>query len=1154
MDVKRRILEETFQHKFSMENMLEFSKEFLKDIKIVMPERENEDIPYEYRYTVASYRHIATYTTGKDILDVFVVKLRHDKSVERARSMQRSFISKLLSGANHDAALVAFYTDDEPRWRLSFVRLDYEFAAGRVKMSLTPAKRYSYLVGEKEPCHTALEQLYPIFEYDNFNPTLDRIEEAFSIESVTKEFFEKYREKYYDLKDCLDSDPAFIEESAKYKFTSEQFAKKLMGQLIFLYFLQKKGWLGVKAIPHTINEKTFKNAYYYSNACKILIPQVFKKTGDDEYRLQSGIIKNMSDNDTNIIAGCFHPNNVNISEQYRSGRWGNGSRTFVMDLFKRRSNKNFFNNFLEPMFYEALNINRGENNYYNRFNCKIPFLNGGLFEPINSEWRYTQFTIPDELFSNIADKGEREADGILDIFDRYNFTMYEDEPLEREVAVDPEMLGKIFENLLDSKDRKSKGAFYTPREIVHYMCQESLINYLINKTSVPYDDMKSFILDGEFIKDEDYNKRGQRRIPQSVFNTLSKIDEALINIRVADPAVGSGAFPLAVLNEIVKARNNITYYQVSMIENPYNKRRKFEERNMYDLKLKTIKNSIFAVDIEASAVDIAKLRLWLSLVVDEDLDPTEDDVRLGKTTQKDPRQLPNLDYNIMCGNSLIDEFEGIRLFDDGMFDTQYELSFDSMTDYLENLQSEQERLFDEQNSATKREIKKHIDDIIDNIIRYKLENENNTEGLKKYEENINQKTKPYFLWKLEFAKVFRENGGFDVVIGNPPYGANIDEMTELFEKLYPMTSKGFKDIYKYFFDCSISKLLNNNGILSFITPNTYFLQPRYKDLRTLLLKKNIIHLINLGENVFNAVVPTAISFIMNTSYKENYAIILLDATQKSKFNGSLYSLSSKVVYQSEFIDNSNHLFTFSTRNLNQNEVFLSEILEMKDGGFKYQRINVGLSQKGKSDLAERIFYKGTQKNNRDIPIYIGKDILSGGYGLNVKDQQYLVYNYKNILHPNEITYYNKELMDKDVKIIWRQTAPYFIGCILNGSMWFCNTIQGGYMKDSHAENISPYYLLSLLNSKYLRYLYAQNVKENGRVFPQVKLEKLRTLPIKIINLSEQEPFIGMSLCISNIKHSNPTADTSELETQIDQMVYGLYGLTDEEIKIVEESI
>ena len=244
---------------------------------------------------------------------------------------------------------------------------------------------------------------------------------------------------------------------------------------------------------------------------------------------------------------------------------------------------NFFDDLLEPLFYDALNVNRGEQGYCPALHCRIPFLSGGLFEPIDGyDWEHNDFDIPNEVFSNVAVKG-READGILDIFDRYNFTMSEDEPMEREVAIDPEMLGKVFENLLEVKDRKSKGAFYTPREIVHYMCQESLINYLTNALQVAEEPIREFILYGDFMRAQDTEKTkwvqdnsgswhmefdfsrdllisGELFSFKAHVNRLPELDGALANVRVADPAVGSGAFPLGMLNEIVRARQNISAY------------------------------------------------------------------------------------------------------------------------------------------------------------------------------------------------------------------------------------------------------------------------------------------------------------------------------------------------------------------------------------------------------------------------------------------------------------------------------------------------------------------------------------------------------------------------------------------------------------------
>ena len=245
-----------------------------------------------------------------------------------------------------------------------------------------------------------------------------------------------------------------------------------------------------------------------------------------------------------------------------------------------KQGRNYFDDYLEPLFYEALNVNRGESGFYARFHCRVPFLNGGLFEQMdNYDWKDTSFSIPNAMFSNKEEKGA-EADGILDIFDRYNFTMAEDEPMEREVAIDPEMLGKVFENLLDVKDRKSKGAFYTPREIVHYMCQESLIHYLTTASGIPEADIRKFILYGEYFRDEDTKKTKKvvhggkvsyvldktraLEMPETIFsfpkgvNRLQELDDLLANVKVADPAVGSGAFLLGMLNESGRARETLT--------------------------------------------------------------------------------------------------------------------------------------------------------------------------------------------------------------------------------------------------------------------------------------------------------------------------------------------------------------------------------------------------------------------------------------------------------------------------------------------------------------------------------------------------------------------------------------------------------------------
>lgn len=591
-------IEKILTSKYDVWNFTDFIREIFPSVKIIGPDRFHKEFT-NFSSHIKGSAHVGNYTDpdGKSMI-IHSVQLKKESYVENSRSTQRSYAKKLMESGNADAAIIAFYTEGDPKWRLSFVRLDYEikFENGRLntKENMTPAKRYSYLVGEDEPCHTAISRFHR-FIVDSTNelqPTLDDLEEAFSVEKVTEEFFSLYREKFLQLRDALEDNPDFVLEAEQHNYTSAQFAKKLMGQIVFLYFLQKKGWLGVGAWERIITKKQYDNVFYVSGAkgrvIKEHLPKVYIQTGEDEYRLQVAMLDQIPDDAEELIANNMFTNKT----------WGSGSKRFLRTLFdfSQRKKANFFDDYLEPLFYDALNVNRGDKGYDPALHCRIPFLSGGLFEPIDGyDWKHNDFAIPNSIFSNKKEKGERDADGILDIFDRYNFTMSEDEPLEREVAIDPEMLGKVFENLLEVTDRKSKGAFYTPREIVHYMCQESLISYLTKETGLQERDIRDFILLGDFLKDEDTTKDRRQgdndmliseeiyKIDQDgkvVVDRLKDIDNALANIRVADPAVGSGAFPLGMLNEIVRARQNISAY-MAITMNAYETKMMYNNERLY---------------------------------------------------------------------------------------------------------------------------------------------------------------------------------------------------------------------------------------------------------------------------------------------------------------------------------------------------------------------------------------------------------------------------------------------------------------------------------------------------------------------------------------------------------------------------------------------
>ena len=899
-------------------------------------------IPDAYKQYIKTLERIGKFSDGENSFDILVITLQKETSLERARTMQRNFIAWYLNGSRggemKDAALAAFVSPGREDWRFSLVKMDYKFEktkSGRVKVKeeFTPARRWSFLVGANEKSHTAQSRLVKILANDEQDPTLKEIEKAFDIETVTKEFFLKYRELFLHTKEELDK---VVKKDSKVEADFEakgvdtvNFAKKLLGQIIFLYFLQKKGWFGVGR-----------------------------------------------DND-----------------------WGTGSKHFLRQLFEKKHGdyNNFFNDILEPLFYDALRNDRShDDGYYSRFNCKIPFLNGGLFDPIgNYDWVHTDILLPNNLFSNSNETKEGdEGDGILDVFDRYNFTVKEDEPLEKEVAIDPELLGKSYEKFNairpdnyaefkkaaksgkkgeENKFNKKFGVYYTPREIVHYMCQQSLTNYLdstINtrkksigskpvavqkklfgpqapvqltftadsyKTIIPKEDIETLIQIGEqvseneaiFLEKEQKIKKGEQKttsikvmLPDSIRKNAKLIDDKLAEITVCDPAVGSGAFPVGMMSEIVRARNVLSTFVQD------------KNRTPYEFKRRCIEHSLYGVDIDPGAVEIAKLRLWLSLVVDED-------------NIKNIKPLPNLDYRIMQGNSLISEFIGINFDTDVKKNKRVpvQTSFvKEKTDKLiEQFQHKKDEFLNESNVSRKAKLKEEVDDLLVKIFETRLrtqkadyfnrlknienkysvirDEKQRDELVKQDKEKLNKefgfdlelaekqlkeftsgrKIKPFFLWNLYFSEVFHNKGGFDVVIANPPY-YSLEISDSCLKNQLKRTSKihsGKADIYYFFFERGID-LLNNIGSLCYIT-SRYFIEATYaKSLRKYIIEKtDIIEIMDFQNcSIFEEVgIHNAIT-ILNKDKKSSKTKIKMYHAKKSDLvtNEKNYKVFNKNIF------------------------------------------------------------------------------------------------------------------------------------------------------------------------------------------------------------------------------------------------------------------
>ena len=854
------------ENKFDKKEFNEFIKDLLNlEGKDIIDEKEVEAKTEQYKKYIENSKLFAKYVDDKrNNIGIVIVKLKNNKSVANARTLQRNFIAHLLDYYDLDAALTGIYSETDANWRLSFVKKEISIEVGKIKTKLSNAKRYSYLFGKDEPNHTAKKQLLGLLENNTKKYSLKEIEEKFSVEKVSNDFFEIYKENYLKLKEILDANHEFRNESERCDFTSEEFAKKLMGQIVFIYFLQKKGWLGVNLVPSELENDEFD--WFYDNQddlSKNILDKYYTRH-DEKRKLKREKLEKIKENEEEIEL----LSNIFVDTKYDE-KWGSGEKKFIRKIFDEciNKNKNFFDDYLEPFFYYGLNYKRA-NQYFSIFNCKIPFFNGGLFEPLdNYKWEEASFNISNEIFSN------KNEDGILDFLDRYNFTISEEEPLEKDVAVDPEMLGKIFEKLLEVKDRQSQGAFYTPRKIVYYMCKESLANFLVNKVGVKYSEIKEFIEYGEMIRDLDVEQSTKKDylLGESILKNIMEIDKALENIKIADPAVGSGAFPLCMLNEIVRLRDILTSYMIiynrqGLFPKTYDDNEIIQNRSIYKMKWDTIKNCIYAVDLENSAVDITKLRLWLSIVVDQIEVP-----KIG------PEPLPNLDCKIMQGDSLLDEYCGIKLIDSKFIDelkSNEDVRFNDFErkgrkkisknqiqigdgqkkgqiDYLIELKRE---LYGINEPERKKDLQEKIQASRKELLRLNFIGSNKIDKL--FEEDASHK-KRYFAWMLEYIEVFMENDGFDIVIGNPPYidsekmvNSDLEWERDIIRKNYQY-ARGNWDIYIPFFELGINLLNKSTGNLIYITPDKW-ISKSFGDALRIGTVENIKSIFKAGREVFES--------------------------------------------------------------------------------------------------------------------------------------------------------------------------------------------------------------------------------------------------------------------------------------------------------------
>lgn len=764
----------------------------------------------------------------------FVIKTG---SVAHKKVGLRNLVKKFVNPTwgEFDAALVVF--DDKQEWRLSFVC--------DIKDVKTNPKRYTFVFGERDNFYrTAIERFLTV---QNAEPTFDNIRKAFSVEALTKQFYTDLSEWYawtiVSGKVKFPNDINTIEDDNKYNHES---VIRLITRLIFVWFLKQKN-----LIPKEFFDEKFIRENFIAN----FAPQSSNALQYDPeqskyYRL---ILQNL------FFAMLNRPIKDEESGNDENRRFATAHR------YQGKSQDYNINNLLR---YKSEFAPGGADLLLEIANSTVPFLNGGLFECLDdkdngkyydgfSERKASleQLSLPDYFFfSNEVGsdidlsswygdyrKKHTQVYGIIDILHRYNFTVEENTPFDQEVSLDPELLGKVFENLLASYNpetkssaRKQTGSFYTPREIVQYMVDESLIEYLCRKcgieNKVRYRSLLSYSTDNtDFTEAE-----------------TDAIIEALHSCKVLDPACGSGAFPMGVLQQMVHALRKLDptnekwkefvlkislerdkkAYKVQDEEDRKHLRADIEQafNNSvndpdYARKLYLIENCIYGVDILPIAVQISKLRFFIALIAEQK--PTK-----YSNTNFDIRPLPNLETKFVAADSLMPLILSHNVW----------TSSENISSIKEALAEVNHKLFRAKRNKDKRNLRNKISNLrkqyADALNDLGAFSDNSAKMLANWNMFDQNNSAPFF----ESKWMFDIDSGFDIVIGNPPYcQIPKNKYPKVIFKYSEGKDKGKQNLYKLFVEHSYN-LLKDNGVACMIVQSSLMCDLSSTYTRELLLK------------------------------------------------------------------------------------------------------------------------------------------------------------------------------------------------------------------------------------------------------------------------------------------------------------------------------
>jgi len=1027
--------------------------------------------------------------------------------------LERPIINQILK--NHPYCLVVFSDPIYRNWH--FVNIKYDEKAKNRRLFRR------IVIGPDERLHTAAQRISMLDVPDESITALDLQREhdkAFDVEEVTKEFFNTFVDMFHLLRKEL------AENNPSYKERTDEEAQILLDRLMFLYFIQKKGWLDGN-----------KNYLY-------------QKFLDVEHRHSNGF--------------TFY-------------------KDVLLPLFQALSSS-------DPKFRKHLG--------------DIPFLNGGLFEvsPFHSKLPFN-LKIPNKVFRCIFNE----------LLEKFNFTVREDTPLDVEVAIDPEMLGKVFENLIlqlekDRDLRKITGSYYTPRVIVNFMCQQSLKEYLSNewqkhfvarpvetgKLPLKNTSKQREIYDAMLDKQEGEHKRKLKALLQ--FNPADQLDdEDVVRLErtissgeasllkgiiqkayVLDPAVGSGAFLVGMLHEMIAL--------IKLLDVREHGLESIQCKNYdYELKRALIENCLYGVDIQEQAVRICELRLWLSLVVDYERESGEE-----------VPPLPNLSYKVRCGDSLIEKLfghnvqldklvrtnKGRQLIDEIREDKESyfltrdireknrkELSVLAKQCELVEMLIKEKRYWVEQSgiqsglfgeTAEERKQKEEKDKELrelDNIL-YQARNTRkkvqamlhgkipfSLDDIHRLRQNLGLS----FIWKLDFAEVFKEKGGFDISIANPPY-LTFSRVTgsehknklsdkiikESLRKYFPNSAEYKLSTYAIFMNLGIA-ILHERGTMSFVIPDSFLIGRYFSKLRKYIIDKCKINKIVLFKEDFweHGTIGLPVVILASRDSNKNsrnthYVETNLAETVKDFSRGIFPGCKYEQKYFKRIRFNRFRLF-FNTKDkefteiVEKNSIEASEILDMHVG----IRSKVGYKQIYDSEKKGDSWKKGLVHGSEVIRYKIN---WAGNY-INVDPKLLWAGGF------------NKRIV-KQNKLLMRKTGNDLI-VALDREGFFHLDILHAIVRKNSAYDLR--YIMAILNSELMSKYYRLITLSLERVLAQTNIETIMQLPIYPASLGNQMKICRkvdeiMSLMDTDYSDPEKKSHIARISAEIDKMIYLLYGL------------